>query len=108
MILVIDSSCNTRSEFEADQQLQRALALLHAALVRPLGGGRFLDGSNYIVLAFESDRLAALAALSEAGLQASELKPLKPGAPQPCQPDDRSLPTPRRILAADELRRAKS
>jgi hypothetical protein len=112
VILIIDSSRDDCPEFEADQELQRALALLHAALIRPLGGGRFLDGSNYIVLAFESDGSAALAALREAGIQASELKPINPANSRPLVepglPGELSLLPPHQLWAASGLRRTKS
>ncbi len=83
MIISRQSSDDCRYEFEVDQELQQAFTILRAALIRILGGGRFADGSGYVVLAFEADGLAALAALAEAGIQASELKPRKPSSSDP-------------------------
>lgn len=80
MIISIHSSDDCRYEFEVDQELQRAFTILRGALIRILGGGRFADGSAYVVLAFEADGFAALAALKDAGIQASELTPRKPSS----------------------------
>ena len=63
MIILIQSSGDPRSEFEVDQELQRAFSALHSARIRALGGGRFMDGSGYVVLAHDADGTAALAAL---------------------------------------------
>jgi len=62
-------------EFEVDQELQRAFSTLHNARVRVLGGGRFMDGSGYVVLAHDADGPAALAALEATRIRACELKP---------------------------------
>lgn len=75
MIILIQSSGDARREFEVDQELQRAFTTLHDALIRTLGGGRFMDGSGYIVLAREADGSSALAALEGAGVRALELRP---------------------------------
>ncbi|HXZ87919.1 MAG TPA: hypothetical protein VEF07_05075 [Candidatus Binataceae bacterium] len=87
MIILIQSSGDPRSEFEVDQELQRAFSALHSARIRALGGGRFMDGSGYVVLAHDADGTAALAALKGAGVRASELKPhVDPNARRPSGP----------------------
>ncbi len=75
MILLIQSTGEPRGEFEVDQELQRAFSALHGARIRALGGGRFMDGSGYVVLAHDADGPAALVALQGARIRASELKP---------------------------------
>lgn len=75
MIISIRLLDDCRYACEVDQQLQRALATLRVAVVRTSGGGRFRDGSAYIVLALEADGPAALAALERAGIDAFELRP---------------------------------
>jgi hypothetical protein len=69
VIIIIQSSGNAR-EFQVDQELQRAFTTLHAAFIKARGGGRFLDGSGYVVLARETEWPAALAALAKAGINA--------------------------------------
>jgi len=91
VIILIQSSGDPRSEFEVDKELQRAFSALHSVRIRALGGGRFMDGSGYVVLAHDADGPAALAALEGARIRASELKPRidlearKPGRPLPHQ-----------------------
>jgi hypothetical protein len=91
VIILIQSSGDPRGEFEVDQELQRAFSALHSARIRVLGGGRFMDGSGYVVLAHDADGTAALAALAGARIRATELKPRmdleapKPGRPLPHQ-----------------------
>lgn len=75
MIISLQVSDDCRYEFEVDQQLQRAFATLRVARIRILGGGKFRDGSGFVVLAREADGPAALAALEGAGIGSSELKP---------------------------------
>jgi hypothetical protein len=70
MTILIQSSKDARREFEVEQELQRAFTTLHAAFIKARGGGRFMDGSGYIVLAREADGPAALAALAQAGINA--------------------------------------
>lgn len=84
MIILIHSPGDPRGEFEVDQELQRAFSALHGARIRALGGGRFMDGSGYVVLAHDADGPAALAALRGARIRASELKPqMDPNARKP-------------------------
>jgi len=75
MVILIQSPRESRDELEVEQELQRAFEILHSAQIRALGGGRFQDGSGYIVLAREADGRAALSALDNARIGASELKP---------------------------------
>ena len=75
MVIRIEPAGEVRGEFEVEQELQRAFEALHGAQIRPLGGGRFLDGSYYVVLAHETDGPATLLALDKVGITASELKP---------------------------------
>jgi hypothetical protein len=75
LIILIQSSGVARGEFGVDQELQRAFKILHVAGVRALGGGRFADGSGYVVLAREMDGPAALAVLEGGGVRALVLKP---------------------------------
>jgi hypothetical protein len=70
VIILIQSSGDARREFEVDQGLQRVFTILHTAFIRVHGGGRFMDGSGYIVLAREAECTAALAALAQAGINA--------------------------------------
>ena len=75
MIILIQSSTDTHSVFQVDRELQRAFNALHSGRVRVLGGGRFMDGSGYIVLAHEEDGPAAFGLLATCGIGAVELKP---------------------------------
>ena len=75
MIILIQSSTDTHRVFQVDRELQRAFNALHSGRVRALGGGRFMDGSGYIVLAHEEDGPGALAVLATSGIGAVELKP---------------------------------
>jgi len=70
VIIIIQSSKDASREFQVDQELQRAFTTLHAAFIKVRGGGRFMDGSGYIVLAREADGPAALAALAKGGINA--------------------------------------
>jgi hypothetical protein len=70
VIVVVQSSGEPRREI-----LRRAFEALHGAQIRVLGGGRFIDGSGYVVLAHDADLPDALAALDKAGIAAWELKP---------------------------------
>jgi hypothetical protein len=70
MRITIRSLDDDGSEFETDQELHRAFVVLHNALIRTRGGGRFADSSAAIILAHESDGPLALAALKEAGIRA--------------------------------------
>jgi hypothetical protein len=84
VIIQIQSSSDARTEFEVDHELQRAFNALHAAQIRALGGGRFMDGSGYVVLASDTDGPSALALLAISGIRAAELKPrLPPEARKP-------------------------
>ena len=58
------------TEFETDQKLRRAFDVLHKALIRTRGGGRFADSSAAIILARETDAPGALAVLEGAGIPA--------------------------------------
>ena len=75
LIILIESWDAGRAELEADQHLEQAYSVLQATRIRLLGGGRFMDGSVYFVLAHEADGTRALAILEGAGIRASELKP---------------------------------
>ena len=70
MIIVVQSASDPRREI-----LRRAFETLDGAKIRALGGGRFIDGSGYVVLANDADGPSAFAALDKAGIEASELKP---------------------------------
>ena len=63
MRITIQPSGHTATEFETNQELGRALAVLHNALIRTRGGGRFADSSAGIILARETDGPGALAAM---------------------------------------------
>lgn len=75
MVILIQSPGYARGEFDAELELERAFKVLHSARIQALGGGRFQDGSGYVVLAREADGPCALSALDKAGIGASELKP---------------------------------
>jgi hypothetical protein len=70
MRITIQSSQDAGTESETDQELQRAFNVLHNALIRTRGGGRFADTSVAIILARETDAPEALAALKQAGIRA--------------------------------------
>ena len=55
---------------EIDRELHRAFDVLHNALIRTRGGGRFAQISAAIILAHEADGPVALAALGRAGIRA--------------------------------------
>jgi hypothetical protein len=58
------------TELETDRELHRAFVVLHEALIRTRGGGRFADNSAAIILARETDAPGAIAALKQAGIRA--------------------------------------
>lgn len=70
MRITIQALSDVGAEFETDQELRRAFDVLHTASIRTRGGGRFADSSAAIILAFETDTPAALAALKHAGIRA--------------------------------------
>ena len=70
MRITIQSSHDAGTELETDQELWRAFNVLHNALIRTRGGGRFADTSAAIILARETDAPGALAALKQAGIRA--------------------------------------
>jgi hypothetical protein len=70
MRITIRAPGDTGTEFETDRELHRAFNVLHDALIRTRGGGRFADSSAGIILALETDAPEALAALKQAGIRA--------------------------------------
>jgi hypothetical protein len=70
MRITIQSPRNGGTEHETDQELQRAFNILHQALIRTRGGGRFADTSIAIILERDTDTPAALASLKQAGIRA--------------------------------------
>ena len=70
MRITIQSSHDAGTGLETDQELGRAFNVLHKALIRTRGGGRFADTSAAIILARETDAPEALAALKRAGIRA--------------------------------------
>jgi hypothetical protein len=58
------------TELETDQELRRAFDVLHKALIRTSGGGRFADSPAAIILSRETDAAGALTALRQAGIRA--------------------------------------
>jgi hypothetical protein len=70
MRITIQSPADGGTELETDRELHRAFVILHNALVRTRGGGRFADSSAAIILARETDAAVALAALEQAGIRA--------------------------------------
>ena len=66
----IQTPSDAGMQFETDQELRRAFNVLHNALIRTRGGGRFADSSAGIILALETDGPVALAALKQAGIRA--------------------------------------
>lgn len=71
MRIMLQPLSGSQKDFEIDQALQRAFGILHEALIRTRGGGRFADSSGAIILARDSDAPLALAALKGAGIEAS-------------------------------------
>jgi hypothetical protein len=71
MRITIQPQDDTATELGTDSELRRAFTVLHNALIRTRGGGRFADSSAAIILARETDAPQALAALKEAGIRAS-------------------------------------
>jgi len=70
MRITIQPQDNAGTELETECELQRAFNVLHNALIRTRGGGRFADSSAAIILARETDAPEALAALKQAGIRA--------------------------------------
>ena len=70
MRIVIQPQDDAANELETDRELRRAFIVLHNALIRTRGGGRFADSSAAIILARETDAPQALAALKQAGIRA--------------------------------------
>ena len=70
MRITILSAHDAGTELENDRELHRAFNVLHNALIRTRGGGRFADSSAGIILARETDAPGALAALKQAGIRA--------------------------------------
>jgi hypothetical protein len=68
--ITIQAPNNNGTELENDRELHRAFDVLHNALIRTRGGGRFADSATAIILARETDTPGALAALQEAGIRA--------------------------------------
>lgn len=70
MRIIVQPQDDAATELETDLELRRAFTVLHNALIRTRGGGRFADSSAAIILARETDAPQALAALTEAGIRA--------------------------------------
>ena len=70
MRITIQSQDDAGTELETERELQRAFNVLHNAMIRTRGGGRFADSSAAIILARETDAPEALAALKQAGIRA--------------------------------------
>ena len=70
MRITIQPPGDAGTELELDRELYRAFTVLHKALIRTRGGGRFADSSAGIILARETDAPSALAALKQAGIRA--------------------------------------
>lgn len=70
MRITIQPPDDASTELGTDRELRRAFNVLHNALIRTRGGGRFADSSAAIILARETDGPEALAALKHAGIRA--------------------------------------
>jgi hypothetical protein len=70
MRITIQPPDDADTELGTDRELRRAFGVLHNALIRTRGGGRFADSSAAIILASEADAPEALAALRQAGIRA--------------------------------------
>jgi hypothetical protein len=70
MRITIQAPTDGGTELETDRELHRAFVVLHEALIRTRGGGRFADNSAAIILARETDAPGAIAALKQAGIRA--------------------------------------
>jgi hypothetical protein len=70
MRITIQAPDDAGTELGTDRELRRAFGVLHNALIRTRGGGRFADSSAAIILARETDAPVALAALKQAGIRA--------------------------------------
>jgi hypothetical protein len=67
---IIIQPLDDATELGTEHELRRAFTVLHNALIRTRGGGRFADSSAAIILARETDAPEALAVLKEAGIRA--------------------------------------
>ena len=70
MRITIQPQDDAGTELETERELRHAFNVLHNALIRTRGGGRFADSSAAIILARETDAPEALAALKQAGIRA--------------------------------------
>ena len=70
MRITIQPQDGAATELGTARELRRAFNVLHDALIRTRGGGRFADSSAAIILARETDAPEALAALKQAGIRA--------------------------------------
>jgi hypothetical protein len=70
MRITIQPQDDARTELGTDRELRRAFNVLHNALIRTRGGGRFAGSSAAIILAREIDAPVALVALKRAGIRA--------------------------------------
>ena len=70
MRITIQPPNDAGTELGTERELRRAFNVLHNALIRTRGGGRFADSSAAIILARETDAPEALAALTHAGIRA--------------------------------------
>ena len=77
MIILLQSSIRM-SEPGFEAALQRAFKVLSSAQIQVFGGGRFADGTRYVVLRDEVDASGALTALIRLGIAASQLHPISP------------------------------
>ena len=77
MIILLQSSIRM-SEPGFEAALQRAFNVLSSAQIQVLGGGRFADGTGYVVLRDDTDASRALSALIRLGIAASQLRPISP------------------------------
>jgi hypothetical protein len=68
--ITIRAPSDAGTELQTDQELRRAFQVLHNALIRTRGGGKFADSSAAIILSYETDGPGALAALKLAGIRA--------------------------------------
>jgi hypothetical protein len=70
MRITIQPQDDTDTALGTDRELRRAFTVLHNALIRTRGGGRFADSSAATILARKTDAPQALAALKQAGIRA--------------------------------------
>jgi hypothetical protein len=71
--ITIEPQNDTDTGLGTNREFRRAFTVLHNALIRTRGGGRFADSSAVIVIAHETDAPEALAALKQAGIRALAL-----------------------------------